>query len=130
MSESLKEKAKSASEIQDYTVQFFDKIRNAKNPEKAREEWMTICDKKEWVRLEDAEQEINKVKEGAKGTYRVMLEIELSLLKAEREKWKKNCNKSMPKTRTIFQESHKCRSCRKWHKCLHEICDGFEEAQP
>ena len=59
----LKEKAKSASEIQDYTVQFFDKIRNAKNPEKTREEWMTICDKKEWVRLDDAEQALAELKQ-------------------------------------------------------------------
>jgi len=49
----LKKKAKSPSEIHDYTVQFFDKIRNAPNPEIAREEWMKICDKKEWVRLDD-----------------------------------------------------------------------------
>jgi hypothetical protein len=29
-----------------------------------------------------------------------------------------------------FIESHKCRDCRKWHQCLHEVCDGFEEALP
>ena len=88
----LKEKAKSASEIQDYTVQFFDKIRNAKNPEKAREEWMTICDKKEWVRLEDAEQEIAELKQKLQQILKRMpwqaekqcREIE-ELLKEERE---------------------------------------------
>jgi len=61
--------------------------------------------KQRLVRLENAEQEINKVKEGAKGTYRVMLEIELSLLKAEREKWKKKLQQEYAKNKKIAKET-------------------------
>jgi hypothetical protein len=80
MSESLKEKAKSASEIQNYTVQFFDKIRNAENPERAREEWMAICDKKEWVRLEDAQRELDNLRWNLQRTI-ISLQKELKELK-------------------------------------------------
>jgi len=49
----IKQKARSATEIHDYTVIFFDKIRHAKDEEKARQEWLELCNKKEWVRLRE-----------------------------------------------------------------------------
>lgn len=48
----IKQETKSATYIHDYTVIFFDKIRNAVDEHKARKAWSGVCDKKEWVRLD------------------------------------------------------------------------------
>jgi len=51
--EKIREKAQSATNVHDYTVIVFDKIRSASDEHKARKEWLEVCDKKEWVKLDD-----------------------------------------------------------------------------
>ena len=109
--ERIKQKVKSATEIHDYTVIFFDKIRHAEDEGKARKEWFEVCGKKEWINVKEVLQILAEQKQNhklprtcKKLNFKIdYLEAEIANIKeVEKVKWREllKLRKNRPKIKT------------------------------